>query len=53
MAKAFPTTNRDYEIDSAADTLVRFRRIKKDTKLHKAAVAELKRRAKEIKEAIA
>lgn len=53
MPKAFPTTDRDYVILlCAADTLIEKARIKKDTKLHKEAVTELKRRQKEIKSVI-
>ena len=53
MAKAFPTTDRDFDIMRAADTLIEAKRIKKDKKLHKEAITELKRRAKEIKEVTA
>ena len=44
MSQDVPTTDKEWEIRSAADTLLEAVRVKKDKKLHKAAIAELKRR---------
>lgn len=43
-----PQTDREWEIKQAADTLIDAERVKKDKKLYKAAVAELKRRRDEV-----
>jgi len=44
MAGLEPKTDKDYEIDNAADTLMRAAEIEQDAALHKAAVKRLKQR---------
>jgi len=52
MATESPKTDRDYEVENAARTLLEAERIKKDKKLYQAAMKELEKQQVALVEAL-
>ena len=52
MSKAVPSSNREWEVTGAADTLIQAEKIKSDKDLLLKAKAELRRRQEEAQKAL-